>query len=205
MAHKITVMVMKVDLQCYRCYNKVKKVLCKFPEVWDQVYNEKQNTVTITVVCCYPEKIRDKLSYKGGKTIKSIEIKPKEPEKPKASEKPKEPEKPKSNGNLAPAPTPVPVPKAPEATPPLPLLAPMIQVVPFQGYPSIFPYEGFYEPFLEDRAVGPYYIGYGRPEPNYGNYGYNNYGYGPYNGGRPYVYQCDYYANDGNNSACTIM
>jgi hypothetical protein len=57
--------------------------------------------VTITVVCCSPEKIRDKLCYKGGGSIKSIEIvdlpKPKaaEPEKKKEADKPKsaEPEK----------------------------------------------------------------------------------------------------------------
>lgn len=72
------------------------------PEVRDQLYDEKANTVTIIVVCCSPEKIRDKLCYKGGKVIKSIEIKElgkpekkKEPEKPKEPAKPKEPEKPK--------------------------------------------------------------------------------------------------------------
>ena len=63
-------------------------------EIRDQVYDEKQNLVTITVVCCSPEKIRDKLCCKGGKVIKSIEIV--EPPKPKPPpEKPKEPEKPK--------------------------------------------------------------------------------------------------------------
>ena len=61
----------------------------------------------ITVVCCNPERIRQKLICKGGKTIKSIEIRvpekpkpppenPKEAEKPKPPpEKPKEAEKPK--------------------------------------------------------------------------------------------------------------
>jgi len=51
-------------------------------------------------VCCSPEKIRDKLCYKGGGSIKSIEIldppkpKPAEPEKKKEADKPKpEPEK----------------------------------------------------------------------------------------------------------------
>ncbi|XP_009613311.1 protein PYRICULARIA ORYZAE RESISTANCE 21-like [Nicotiana tomentosiformis] len=102
---KTTVMVLKVDLQCPCCYKKAKKVLCKMPQVRDQVYDEKANTVTITVVCCSPENIRDKLCCKGGKAIKSIEIKepgkpkvpekPKDPEKPKGPEKPKEPEKPK--------------------------------------------------------------------------------------------------------------
>ncbi|CAN4105980.1 unnamed protein product [Withania somnifera] len=97
---KITIMVLKVDLQCSSCYKKVKKILCKFPQIRDQMYDEKANSVTITVLCCNPEKIRDKLCCKGGGVIKSIEIKeppkPKEPEKSKVLEKPKEPpEKPK--------------------------------------------------------------------------------------------------------------
>lgn len=65
-------------------------------EIRDQAYDEKQNTVTIVVVCCSPEKIRDKICSKGGGSIKSIEIvepkpKPKEPEKKDADkgEKPK--------------------------------------------------------------------------------------------------------------------
>ncbi|XP_004293393.1 PREDICTED: FK506-binding protein 4-like [Fragaria vesca subsp. vesca] len=88
---KVTIMVLKVDLQCEKCYKKVKKVLCKFPQIRDQTYDEKNNQVIIKVVCCSPEKIRDKLCCKGGGAIKSIDIK--EPEKPK--EKPKE-EKPKA-------------------------------------------------------------------------------------------------------------
>ncbi|CDP04524.1 unnamed protein product [Coffea canephora] len=90
MAEKVTTMRLKVDLQCPCCYKKVKKILCKFPQIRDQMYDEKQNLVTITVVCCSPEKIRDKLCCKGGKVIKSIDIV--EPPKPKPPEKPKEPE-----------------------------------------------------------------------------------------------------------------
>nr|XP_008384170.2 protein PYRICULARIA ORYZAE RESISTANCE 21-like isoform X2 [Malus domestica] len=83
---KVTTMVLKVDLQCHKCYKKVKKVLCKFPQIRDQKYNEKQNQVVIKVVCCNPEKIRDKICCKGGSAIKSIKIK--EPEKPKDDNKP---------------------------------------------------------------------------------------------------------------------
>lgn len=94
-------MKLKVDLECEKCYKKVKKLLCKYPQIRDQKFDEKQNCVFITVVCCSPEKIRDKLCYKGGGSIKSIEIveppkpKPAEPEKKKEAEKPKaaEPEK----------------------------------------------------------------------------------------------------------------
>ncbi|GLU15836.1 hypothetical protein SLE2022_322950 [Rubroshorea leprosula] len=64
-----------VDLQCSKCYKKIKKLLCKFPEIRDQKYDEKANKVTIKVMSCSPEKIRDKLCCKGGGCIKSIEIK----------------------------------------------------------------------------------------------------------------------------------
>ncbi|XP_051135271.1 protein PYRICULARIA ORYZAE RESISTANCE 21 [Andrographis paniculata] len=94
---KVTPMVLKVDLQCYCCYKKIKKTLCKFPQIRDQVFDEKNNTVSIIVVCCSPEKIRDKLCSKAGKVIKGIDIKdsakPKEPEKKKDADKPKEPPK----------------------------------------------------------------------------------------------------------------
>ncbi|KAK4744250.1 hypothetical protein SAY87_010562 [Trapa incisa] len=96
---KVTKMLIKVDLQCEKCYRKIKKVLCRFPQIRDQIYDEKKNTVTITVVCCNPDKIKGKICCKGGDTILGIEIipdKPKEPEKPKQPEKPKEPEKPKT-------------------------------------------------------------------------------------------------------------
>ncbi|KAA8537274.1 hypothetical protein F0562_027039 [Nyssa sinensis] len=82
MAEKVTIMVLKVDLQCARCYKKIKKILCEFPQIGDQVYDDKQNTVTITVQSCNPEKIRDKLCCKGGKIIKCIEIKKPSPTPP---------------------------------------------------------------------------------------------------------------------------
>ncbi|CBI25755.3 unnamed protein product, partial [Vitis vinifera] len=67
-------MVLKVDLGCKRCYRKIKKLLCKFPEIQDQTFIEKEDTVRIKVVCCCPEKIRTKLICKGGHSIKSIEV-----------------------------------------------------------------------------------------------------------------------------------
>ncbi|PRQ57347.1 putative heavy metal-associated domain, HMA [Rosa chinensis] len=103
---KVTIMILKVDLQCEKCYRKVKKVLCKFPEIRDQTYDEKNNQVIIKVVCCSPEKIRDKLCCKGGGAIKSIEIKePEKPkEKPKEDKPPKEGEKPKVESESKPKP-----------------------------------------------------------------------------------------------------
>ncbi|KAL2341398.1 hypothetical protein Fmac_009338 [Flemingia macrophylla] len=92
---QVTFMKLKVDLECVKCYKKVKKLLVKYPQIRDQIFNEKENIVMITVVCCSPEKIRDKLCYKGGGSIKSIEILEPKPEKKKdAADKPKvEPEK----------------------------------------------------------------------------------------------------------------
>ncbi|XP_021828077.1 chitin-binding lectin 1-like isoform X2 [Prunus avium] len=107
---KVTTMVLKVDLQCHKCYKKVKKVLCKFPQIRDQTYDEKQNQVVIKVVCCSPEKIRDRICCKGGGAIKSIEIK--EPEKPKP-----QPPKPQPPKPVDPPPNPPP-PRVPACHPP---------------------------------------------------------------------------------------
>ncbi|KAJ8526211.1 hypothetical protein K7X08_028688 [Anisodus acutangulus] len=49
MGDKSTIMILKVDLQCSSCYKKVKKILCKFPQIRDQLYDEKANTIIITV------------------------------------------------------------------------------------------------------------------------------------------------------------
>ncbi|GLU15843.1 hypothetical protein SLE2022_323020 [Rubroshorea leprosula] len=88
---KVTTMVLNVDLQCSKCYKRVKKLLCKFPEIRDQTYDEKANKVTIKVVSSSPENIRDKLCRKGGGCIKSIEIVKPPPPKPPAPAPPKPP------------------------------------------------------------------------------------------------------------------
>ncbi|KAM0021828.1 putative heavy metal-associated domain superfamily, protein PYRICULARIA ORYZAE RESISTANCE 21 [Helianthus debilis subsp. tardiflorus] len=134
------VMILYVDLKCPCCYKKVRKLLCKFPQIRDQVFDEEKNKVTITVVCCDPERMRDKLCCKGGKAIQSIEIldppKPKpqppppapapkpaadpppklpDPPQPKVPDNPKPPPQPKK-----PDPVPQPQPKMPD--PPQPKL-----------------------------------------------------------------------------------
>ncbi|KAM3749096.1 hypothetical protein ACB098_05G156800 [Castanea mollissima] len=86
---KTTFMRIKVDLQCPRCRKKIKKLLCKIPQVQDQQYKEKENLV-IKVVCCSPEKIKQKIICKGGDIIKRIEIK----ETEKKTKPPDEKEKP---------------------------------------------------------------------------------------------------------------
>ncbi|GLU15833.1 hypothetical protein SLE2022_322920 [Rubroshorea leprosula] len=107
MAEEVTTMVLNVvDLQCSKCYKKIKKLLCKFPEIRDQKYDEKANKVTIKVVSCSPEKIRDKLCCKGCGCIKSIEIvkppppKPPPPPPPK-SEPPPPPPPPETHVNVS--------------------------------------------------------------------------------------------------------
>ncbi|XP_075664590.1 uncharacterized protein LOC142634181 [Castanea sativa] len=126
---KTTYMRIKVDLQCPRCRKKIKKVLCKFPQIRDQVYNEKENYVVIKVVCCCPEKVKQKIIRKGGDTIQCIEIikePEKKPEPQKKPEKKPEPEKkkppPASAENPPPVEPPVavePVPKPPVPKPPV--------------------------------------------------------------------------------------
>ncbi|GMY36625.1 protein PYRICULARIA ORYZAE RESISTANCE 21 isoform X4 [Fagus crenata] len=118
---KTTMMVLKVDLQCCRCYKKVKKVLCSIPEIQDQKYNEKENLVEIKVVSCSPEKIKQKLICKGCGCIKSVEIKKEPPPKPPPPKPPKPP-----------TPTPTPTPPPPPPPPSKTVVA--IPVMPFFPY-----------------------------------------------------------------------
>ncbi|XP_059659832.1 protein PYRICULARIA ORYZAE RESISTANCE 21-like [Cornus florida] len=130
MAEKVVIMVLKVDLQCPKCFKKVKKVLGKFPrEIRDQKYDEKQNTVTIEVMyCCSPERFRDKLCWKGGRTIKSIEIK--EPPKPKPAAPKADPPKPVDNKKV------VTFKEPPKPVEPVPkLVGPVHVPVPVTAYP----------------------------------------------------------------------
>ncbi|XP_027367431.1 pollen-specific leucine-rich repeat extensin-like protein 1 isoform X2 [Abrus precatorius] len=211
---KVTIMKLKVDLECNKCYKKVKKLLSKYPQIRDQKFAEKENIVIITVVCCSPEKIRDKLCYKGGGSIKSIEIveppkpkaeppkkdadKPKaEPEKKKEADKPKaEPEKKKEADK--------PKQEAPKADKPKDKPAPApIPVQPQVPPPMAVPV-GMCVPCYDGRPVGPCYE-YGGPVLYYDGY-YARPVYDSYGGGRPYyVSRCDQYFSDENPTGCTIM
>ncbi|KAG4946009.1 hypothetical protein JHK87_042016 [Glycine soja] len=232
MAEKVTIMKLKVDLECEKCYKKVKKLLGKYPQIRDQKFDEKENIVFITVVCCSPEKIRDKLCYKGGGSIKSIEIlelpKPKA-EKPKAdppkAEKPKaEPEKKKDGGGEKPkaepekkkdggekpkgdapkkeAEKPKPGPEKPKDKP-----APApLPVQPHMAAPMAVPVAMLYAPppCYEGRPVGPGYE-YGGPMFCYDGY-YARPVYDSYGGGRPcYVNRGDQYFSEENPQGCIIM
>ncbi|XP_060199492.1 protein PYRICULARIA ORYZAE RESISTANCE 21-like [Lycium barbarum] len=225
---KPTIMVLKVDLQCCNCYTKVKKILCKFPQIRDQVYDEKANTVTITVVCCNPEKLRDKLCCKGCGVIKSIEIK--EPEKRKQLEKLKELEKTIDPKKV--------VENVTKVIPPVPpgyccgecyegyTGGPCYHshgrhVAPPPGYCCGQCYEGStggpcYHSHgrsvpppsgyccgecYEGSTRGPCYQSYGRPVPPPPCY--DNYGPGPY--GYRRVSRCDEYFYEENATGCSIM
>ncbi|CAL5410330.1 unnamed protein product [Camellia sinensis] len=203
---KVTTMVLKVDLQCSSCYKKIKKILCKFPQIRDQIYEEKQNTVTIVVVCCSPEKVRDKLCCEGGKTIKSIEIK--EPPKPKTPEKPKPKPNPPADKPPAPAPasTPAPAPTQTPAPAPTPTLAPAPAPAPPAFvpvcYPPMYPVGIRCGQCDEGHTDGPCYHGHGRPVPSYDNYGYGPSSFG---GDRDcYTSRCDYFSEE-NTSGCRVM
>ncbi|PKI60761.1 hypothetical protein CRG98_018844 [Punica granatum] len=217
MAEKVTIMVIKVDLQCDRCYRKIRKVLCSFP-----VYDEKQNLVTITVVSCCPERILKKICSKGGKSVEKIEMisrdKKKEGgdkakdgsgEKKKDEQKGKEadpkkkesdktaakqPEKKKEGGD-----------KPKEIKEPEKKVAKESMPVPVAGYPSIFPpvypLQAYYDPYQQHQVYAGGHMScpcnqcHGMPgyymarEGNRGNY-YGN--------------RVDYFSEE-NPSFCTVM
>ncbi|TYI81978.1 hypothetical protein E1A91_D05G190700v1 [Gossypium mustelinum] len=175
MGEKVT-MVLKVDLQCRRCYKKVKQVLCKFPQIQDQIYDEKANTVTIKVVCCDPEKLMGKIRCKGGYSIKCIEIKP-----PPKSDKDKP-------GKTEPKPTDTPEP----AKPPEKQASPTVLALFPGGFCCKDCYHGHHE--------GPCYFGGPPPPPYYWPYGrpvYVNWGCG--GGGSTYCYCFE------ENPQCSVM
>ncbi|KAL5575830.1 hypothetical protein UlMin_017529 [Ulmus minor] len=210
---KVTIMVLKVDLQCSRCYKKIKRVLCKFPQIRDQVFDEKTNTIVIKVVCCSPEKIKQKIICKAGDTLKSIEIKepekpkPKEPEKPKEKpkepekpkEKPKEPEKPKEKPKEPEKPKEKPKEKPPaekpKDNPPAPAPAPAPPKsdpppVPMCYPPPAYTFGTCCGECYQGHPAGPCYQSYGGPPPQcyqydgyYGRPVYDSYGGGAENPG----------------------
>ncbi|KAL6281865.1 hypothetical protein ACE6H2_012794 [Prunus campanulata] len=150
MMARVTTMVLKVDLQCHKCYKKVKKVLCKFPQIRDQLYDEKQNQVVIKVVCCSPEKIRDRICCKGRGTITRIEIQ-KEPEKPK----PQTEDKPKPKPQTEDKPI-VPAPENPPPNPPPPRV-PVCHPMPYPGNVNACCIDCYH-----GHPGGPCQTGYGR-------------------------------------------
>uniref|UniRef100_A0ACD5WSM4 Uncharacterized protein n=1 Tax=Avena sativa TaxID=4498 RepID=A0ACD5WSM4_AVESA len=80
MADKISTVVLKVDLECQRCYKKIRKVLCKIQDkmnIKTISFDEKSNAVTVSGPFD-PEKLCRKLCSEGGKVIREMHVKGKE-------------------------------------------------------------------------------------------------------------------------------
>ncbi|KAJ6912350.1 protein PYRICULARIA ORYZAE RESISTANCE 21-like [Populus alba x Populus x berolinensis] len=198
---KVTTMVIKFDLECEKCHKKIKKVLCRIPQIQNQIYDKKAGTVTITVVCCSPEKIKEKIIYKGGEAVKSIEIKV--PEKPKPAPEKKQPDKPPKtvDGDGKP--------KALIVEPSKPNEPEKLKVV---NVEPVHPRTCCAECY-RGISGGPCYHDYGRPAPPcyeaYGRPVYDSWfggGGGGYGCQRSGYYACrgEYVCED-NPSSCTIM
>ncbi|KAF8030472.1 hypothetical protein BT93_E2801 [Corymbia citriodora subsp. variegata] len=134
-------MAIKVDLQCDRCYKKIQKILCEIPQVRDRRFLETQNIVMITVVCCSPEKVRQKICCKGGEIILGIDIIP-----PKQETEVKIP-KPGKKGTSAQAdqsPPPTSKGQPPPPVPPRPVPPRPVPPPPAPGYPAFNAMGGVY-------------------------------------------------------------
>ena len=204
-----------------------------FVEVRAQVFDDKANIVNITVVCCDPEKIRDKICCKGGGAVKSIEIvEPKKPEdekpkdKPAGGDKPKDKpagDKPKGDGGAGDKPKGKPAggdkPKGDGGDKPKDKPAggdkpagdkpknPGPVMMPAPPPVAVAAPAGMVvTPCYEGYPCGPYYYGYGQPTVVYDGY-YGRPVYDSYGGGgRPvYVNRCDQYFNEENPQGCSIM
>ncbi|KAG2638271.1 hypothetical protein PVAP13_2NG582400 [Panicum virgatum] len=80
MADKISTIVLKVDLECERCYKKIRRVLCKIQDemnIKTISFDEKSNAVTISGPFD-AEKVCKKLCCKAGRVIKEMDVKGKE-------------------------------------------------------------------------------------------------------------------------------
>ncbi|KAF3451875.1 hypothetical protein FNV43_RR07971 [Rhamnella rubrinervis] len=128
-------------------------------EIRDQVYDEKSDTVTIKVVCCSPEKIKEKIICKGGGCITSIQIVvPPKPETkdscPKKDPPPKE-DPPKIDQSEKKPKKLVPPPPAPY---PFPINMQLVGVCCQQcyiGYPGGPCFHGYGVPGMTKKPVNP--------------------------------------------------
>ncbi|XP_022142410.1 protein PYRICULARIA ORYZAE RESISTANCE 21 [Momordica charantia] len=211
---KDAIMVLTVDLQCHRCYNKVRKVLSKFHQIRDRIYDEKLNAVIIKVVCCNPEKLRDNICCKGRGVIKSIEIK--EPEKPKPPPQKQTDPPPERSKDSPPAAKPAnptkqkhPQPPAgkPAAalTPAPPQILTPVQSDPVLGYPLAYPFGTGCRRCYEGIGCGPCYQGYGRPGPCCDGCASGRPIYNSCGGGGPCYVSYSEHLNEKNAAGCSVM
>ncbi|KAK9220960.1 hypothetical protein WN944_009384 [Citrus x changshan-huyou] len=181
--------------------------LFKQKEIQEQSFDEKTNTVTIKVVSCSPEVIRDKLCCKGEGVIKTIEILEPPPSKP-----------PPSTTTTTTPPTSKPKPSPPQAPAPAPvpyLCYPLVRACCRECYevrgggPCYSPVRACCTDCSEGRGGGPcYQLGYGRERQYdwcYGRPVYESWGGGCDN--RVYYRgRCSDYICEANPAApCTIM
>ncbi|KAK9156334.1 hypothetical protein Sjap_003814 [Stephania japonica] len=132
--NKISTLILKVDLSCPKCYNKIRKVLCQFRcKIVSQTFDMKNNLVIISGFFD-PNCFSKKLCCKAGKVIKSIEIvKDKPPPPPPKNDPPPPPPV-----VVKPSPPPVelppvvvkPPPPPPKNDPPPPVELPPVVVKP---------------------------------------------------------------------------
>lgn len=76
MAGKMSTIVMMVDLECDRCYRKIRRVLCKLQDkasIKAISYDEKNNTVTVAGPFDADE-VSDRLCSSAGKVITDIRV-----------------------------------------------------------------------------------------------------------------------------------
>lgn len=94
MADKISTVVLKVDLECERCYKKIRKVLCKIQDkmnIKTISFDEKSNAVTVSGPFD-ADKLCRKLCSEAGKVIRELHVKGKADKESKdggAGDKPK--------------------------------------------------------------------------------------------------------------------
>lgn len=80
MADKISTVVLNVDLECDRCYKKIRRVLCRIQDkanIKTISYDEKNNAVMVSGPFD-ADKVCKKLCCKAGRIIKDMQVKGKE-------------------------------------------------------------------------------------------------------------------------------
>ncbi|KAL6894100.1 hypothetical protein ACP4OV_008198 [Aristida adscensionis] len=121
---KMPTIIVKVDLECCRCYAKIQKVLNRIQEkgefvIDDIEYDEKNNRVIVSGPFD-ADKLADKLCCKACKIIKEIEIVEPPPPPPPESPKKEKPAPPPPAPEVKPPPPPPAVVEPPKEKPPPP-------------------------------------------------------------------------------------
>ncbi|TVU23985.1 hypothetical protein EJB05_26377 [Eragrostis curvula] len=76
MAEKISMLIIKVDLDCHKCYDKMRKILCRLQDcerITTISFDDKGKTIAV-VGPFDPIRLACKIRCKGGKVVKDIHI-----------------------------------------------------------------------------------------------------------------------------------